>query len=126
VMICYDLRFPELSRLLTLMGAEVLVTPSGWVEGELKVEHWQTMVRARALENGCYVIAPDQVANIYIGHSMVVDPFGRIVVDMGESEGLEIVDIDRAVVGEVREKLPLLKNRRSDIYGKSDFSVKLS
>jgi deaminated glutathione amidase len=126
VMICYDLRFPELSRLLTLMGAEVLVAPSGWVEGELKVEHWQTMVRARALENGCYVIAPDQVANIYIGHSMVVDPFGRIVVDMGESEGLEIVDIDLAMVGEVREKLPLLKNRRSDIYGKSDFSAKLS
>lgn len=125
MMICYDLRFPELSRLLTLMGAEVLVAPSGWVEGELKVEHWQTMVRARALENGCYVIAPDQVANIYIGHSMVVDPFGRIVVDMGESQGLEIVDLDLAMVGEVREKLPLLKNRRSDIYGKAGLSGKL-
>ena len=125
MMICYDLRFPELSRLLTLMGAEVLVAPSGWVQGDLKVEHWQTMVRARALENGCYVIAPDQVANIYIGHSMVVDPFGRIVVDMDESQGLEIVDLDLAMVGEVREKLPLLKNRRSDIYGKADFSAKL-
>jgi deaminated glutathione amidase len=125
MMICYDLRFPELSRLLTLMGAEVLVAPSGWVEGDLKVEHWQTMVRARALENGCYVIAPDQAANIYIGHSMVVDPFGRIVVDLGKSEGLEIVDLDLAMVGEVREKLPLLKNRRSDIYAKAAFSAKL-
>jgi predicted amidohydrolase len=126
MMICYDLRFPELSRLLTLMGAEVLVAPSGWVEGDLKVEHWQTMVRARALENGCYVIAPDQVANIYIGHSMVVDPFGRIVVDLGESQGLETVDLDLAMVGEVREKLPLLKNRRSDIYGNAVFSAKLA
>jgi deaminated glutathione amidase len=124
MMICYDLRFPELSRLLTLMGAEVLVAPSGWVQGDLKVEHWQTMVRARALENGCYVIAPDQVANIYIGHSMVVDPFGRIVVDLGESQGLEIVDLDLAMVGEVREKLPLLKNRRSDIYGNAALNLK--
>ena len=117
IMICYDLRFPELSRLLTLMGAEILMAPSGWVQGDMKVEHWQTMVRARALENGCYVIAPDQVGNIYIGHSMVVDPFGRTVVDMGESQGLSIVDVDLAMVEEVRAKLPLLKNRRADIYG---------
>jgi predicted amidohydrolase len=124
MMICYDLRFPELSRLLTLMGAQVLVAPSGWVEGDFKVEHWQTMVRARALENGCYVIAPDQTANIYIGHSMVVDPFGRIVVDLGQSPGLETVDLDLAMVGEVREKLPLLKNRRSDIYGNAALATK--
>jgi deaminated glutathione amidase len=117
MMICYDLRFPELSRLLTLAGTEILVSPSGWVQGDMKVEHWQTMVRARAVENGCYVIAPDQVGNIYIGHSMVVDPFGRVVIDMGERQGLEIVDLDLSMVGEVREKLPLLKNRRADIYG---------
>jgi deaminated glutathione amidase len=104
----------------------VLVAPSGWVEGDLKVEHWQTMVRARALENGCYVIAPDQVANIYIGHSMVVDPFGRIVVDLGETQGMEIVDLDLAMVREVREKLPLLKNRRLDIYGNAVFGAKLA
>ena len=122
-MICYDLRFPELSRLLALMGAEIFVSPSGWVQGDMKVEHWQTMVRARALENGCYVIAPDQVGNIYIGHSMVVDPFGRVVVDMVERQGLEIVDFDLSMVGEVREKLPLLKNRRSDIYARGIFSV---
>ena len=118
MMICYDLRFPELSRLLALMGAEIFVSPSGWVQGDMKVEHWQTMVRARALENGCYVIAPDQVGNIYIGHSMVVDPFGRVVVDMVERQGLEIVDFDLSMVGEVREKLPLLKNRRADIYAR--------
>jgi predicted amidohydrolase len=118
MMICYDLRFPELSRLLTLMGADVLVAPSGWVQGEVKVEHWQTMVRARALENGCYVIAPGQVGNIYIGHSMVVDPFGRTVAEMGENEGLEVVELDSRMVAEVREKLPLLKNRRRDVYTK--------
>ena len=118
VMICYDLRFPELSRLLALLGAELLFAPAGWVKGELKIEHWQTMIRARALENGCYVIAPGQFGNIYIGHSMVVDPFGRILIDIGEHEGLEVVDIDLAVVSEVREKLPLLKNRRADVYAK--------
>jgi deaminated glutathione amidase len=126
MMICYDLRFPELSRLLTLAGAEILVSPSGWVQGDMKVEHWKTMVRARALENGCYVIAPGQVGNIYIGHSMVVDPFGRVVIDMGERQGLEIVDLDLSMVGEVREKLPLLKNRRADIYGSAVFAAKLS
>jgi deaminated glutathione amidase len=124
MMICYDLRFPEMSRLLTLMGADVLVSPSGWVQGDMKVEHWQTMVRARALENGCYVIAPGQVGNIYIGHSMVVDPFGKILVDMGERQGLKIVDVDLAVVKDVRDKLPLLKNRRADIYRKYDPATK--
>jgi deaminated glutathione amidase len=119
LMICYDLRFPELSRLLTLRGANVLIAPSGWVQGEMKIDHWQTMIKARALENGCYVIAPDQVGNIYIGHSLVVDPFGRILVEMGEREGLEVIDIDLTLVQEVRQKLPLLQNRREDVYRKS-------
>jgi len=124
MMICYDLRFPELSRLLTLMGADVLVAPSGWVQGEMKVEHWQTMVRARALENGCYVIAPDQIGNVYIGHSMVVDPFGRIIAEMGEREGLEVVELDPKIVSDVREKLPLLKNRRAEVYAKHGLLTK--
>jgi deaminated glutathione amidase len=118
VMICYDLRFPELARMLTLLGANMIVAPSGWVQGDLKVEHWQTMIKARALENGCYVVAPGQVGNIYIGHSMVVDPLGRIVVDLGEKEGLEIADLDLALVTETRAKLPLVKNRRTDVYAR--------
>jgi predicted amidohydrolase len=118
MMICYDLRFPELARILTLMGADILLAPSGWVKGEKKVEHWHTMVRARALENGSYVVAPDQVENIYIGHSLVVDPFGNIVVDMKVDEGVALVDIDPTLVAETRDKLPLLKNRRADIYSK--------
>jgi predicted amidohydrolase len=125
-MICYDLRFPELSRILTLLGANVILSPSGWIEGPMKVEHWQTMIRARALENGCYVIAPDQVGNIYIGHSMVVDPFGRVVLDMRDQEGLETAELDPGVIADVREKLPLLKNRRVDVYAKHMNSAKIS
>ncbi len=116
VMICYDLRFPELSRLLTVSGADVLVAPSAWVAGPMKEEHWQTMIKARAIENGSYVVAPDQVGNIYVGRSMVVDPFGAILLDMGQNEGMEVVELDMGKVKKVRESLPLLKNRRTDIY----------
>ncbi len=117
-MICYDLRFPELARMLTLAGANVLFAPSGWVQGDLKVEHWQTMIKARALENGCFVIAPNQVGNIYTGHSMAVDPLGRTLVDLQEKEELAVIEIDLALVNEVRNKLPLLQNRRTDVYAK--------
>ena len=119
VMICYDLRFPEMARMLALEGANVLAAPSGWVQGELKVEHWQTMIKARALENGCYVLAPDQTGNIYIGHSLIVDPLGRTVVDLGTNEGLEVVELDLNLVRETREKLPLLQNRRTDVYARN-------
>ena len=118
VMICYDLRFPEMARMLALGGSDVLFAPSGWVQGDMKLDHWQTMIKARALENGCFVVAPDQTGNIYIGHSLVVDPFGRMVLDMGDREGLEIVDLDLGIVAEAREKLPLLKNRRAEVYSK--------
>ena len=117
-MICYDLRFPEMARMLALRGADVLIAPSGWVQGDLKVDHWQTMIKARALENGCYVIAPDQVGNIYIGHSVAVDPLGRTVVDLDDKQGIEIVELDLNLVCETREKLPLLKNRRTDVYAR--------
>jgi len=116
VMICYDLRFPELSRLLTVGGADILVAPSAWVAGPMKEEHWQTMLKARAIENGSYVVAPDQVGNIYAGRSMVVDPFGAVLLDMGQNEGMEVVELDMNKVKEVRQSLPLLKNRRTDIY----------
>ena len=116
MMICYDLRFPEMARMLALAGANILVAPSGWVQGDLKVEHWQTMIKARALENGCFVIAPNQVGNIYTGHSMAVDPLGRTLVDLDENEDLEVIKLNLQLVNEVREKLPLLKNRRTDVY----------
>jgi deaminated glutathione amidase len=118
MMICYDLRFPEMARMLSLRGSQLLFAPSGWVQGDMKLDHWQTMIKARALENGCYVVAPGQTGNIYLGHSLVADPYGRIVTDMGEAEGLQVVDLDLAVVAEAREKLPLLKNRRAEVYAR--------
>ncbi len=116
MMICYDVRFPELSRLLALNDANILVVPSAWVAGDKKVEHWQVMLKARAIENGCYVIAPDQTGNIYIGRSMVINPYGDVLLDMGEEEGLRIIDLDLDYLHRIREKLPLLKNRRVDVY----------
>lgn len=116
LMICYDIRFPEMSRILALAGAEVLAIPSAWVQGVMKEEHWQIMLKARAIENGCYVIAPDQVGNIFSGRSMVIDPFGITLLDMGTKEGLEIIEIDRNRLKSVRKSLPLLSNRRIDAY----------
>ena len=124
MMICYDLRFPEMARMLTLAGADILIAPSGWVQGDLKLDHWQTMIRARALENSCYVVAPDQAGNIYIGHSLVVDPLGRTLVDLGEKEDMAIVELDTNLIRETREKLPLLANRRTDVYAKHGYNLK--
>ena len=77
LMTCYDLRFPELGRLLADAGAEVLVVPAAWVAGARKVEHWRTLARARAIENTAYVVAVGQPGPRYSGHSLVVDPLGR-------------------------------------------------
>ncbi|HET7337669.1 MAG TPA: nitrilase-related carbon-nitrogen hydrolase, partial [Candidatus Nitrosotalea sp.] len=116
MMICYDLRFPEMSRILASSGSDVLVIPSAWVKGKMKEEHWLTINKTRAIENGCYVISPDQVGNIYCGRSVVVDPYGKILLDMKKKEGIGIVDISLDEVKQVRQKLPLLQNRRTDIY----------
>jgi deaminated glutathione amidase len=116
MMICYDLRFPEMSRILASSGSEVLVIPSAWVKGKMKEEHWLTINKTRAIENGCYVISPDQVGNIYCGRSLVIDPYGKILLDMKKREGIGIVDISLDEVKQVRQKLPLLRNRRIDIY----------
>ena len=116
MMICYDLRFPEMSRALALAGSEVLIVPSAWVKGPMKEEHWITINKTRAIENGCYVIAPDQVGNIYCGRSLVVDPYGKVLVDMKKKQGIIFVDIDLKKVKEIRKVLPLLKNRRADTY----------
>jgi predicted amidohydrolase len=116
LMICYDLRFPEMSRSLAVAGSEVLVAPSAWVKGDMKEEHWLTINKTRAIENGCYVIAPDQVGNIYCGRSIVVDPYGKILLDMKKRQGIGYVNIDLKKIKQVRKVLPLLKNRRTDVY----------
>jgi predicted amidohydrolase len=116
LLICYDMRFPEISRILTVNGANILVSPSAWVAGFMKREHWEIMVRARAIENGVYVLAPNQVGNIYCGHSMAIDPFGSTIVDMKNRKGIEFIDIDSSKIDTTRRTLPLLMNRRTDVY----------
>ena len=116
MMICYDLRFPEMSRSLASSGSEVLVAPSAWVKGDMKEEHWITINKTRAIENGCYVIAPDQVGNIYCGRSVVVDPYGKILLDMKKKQGIGYVNIELKKIKQIRKVLPLLKNRRIDVY----------
>ena len=116
MLICYDLRFPEMSRKLTLAGSEILVAPSAWVKGEMKEDHWISINKTRAIENGCYVIAPDQVGNIYCGRSLVVNPFGKILVDMKKRQGIAYADISLSEIKKTRTVLPLLKNRRKDVY----------
>jgi len=116
LLICYDMRFPEISRILTVNGARILISPSAWVAGFMKQEHWEIMLKARAIENGVYVIAPNQLGNIYCGRSMVIDPFGTVLVDMGNREGMEIMNIDNSRINTIRRRLPLLKNRRTDVY----------
>ncbi|HEY6535969.1 MAG TPA: carbon-nitrogen hydrolase family protein [Candidatus Nitrosocosmicus sp.] len=116
VLVCYDLRFPELSRLMTLEGSLALISPSGWVQGTMKEDHWLTMCKARSIENGVYIIAPNQVGNIFCGRSLVVDPFGIVILDMGNKEGMDIVNLDMERITIVRNDLPLLNHRRTDLY----------
>ena len=112
LMTCYDLRFPEEARALVDAGADVLVVPAAWVAGERKVDHWRTLVRARAIENTTYVVAVGQPGPRYTGHSMVVDPLGDVLVEAGEGAETLLVTLDREVVERARRTNPSLANRR--------------
>jgi deaminated glutathione amidase len=112
VMTCYDLRFPELGRRLVDAGADVLVVPSAWVAGPRKVEHWTTLLRARAIENTVYVVGVGQPGPRYTGHSMVVDPLGDVVASTGDGPAVVRAELDPAAVLRARETNPSLANRR--------------
>ncbi len=113
LMTCYDLRFPELARALVDAGAEVLVVPAAWVAGDLKVDHWRTLVRARAIENTVYVVAVGQPAPRYCGHSMVVGPLGEVLVEGGGAEEVVLeTSLDLSVLAQARRTNPSLGNRR--------------
>ncbi len=112
ILTCYDLRFPELARCLVDDGAEVILVPAAWVAGPRKVDHWTTLLRARAIENTAYVVGVGQPAPKSSGHSMVVDPFGEVVVEGGDEAEILTADLDLGVVAEARRTNPSLANRR--------------
>lgn len=125
--ICYDLRFPELYRMLALDGAEVLFVPAAFTLYTGK-DHWHTLLRARAIENQCYVLAPAQIgphdphAQCY-GHALVADPWGTVIADAPNHEGVVTADIDFAYLRQVRAQVPSLANRRPSAYQREKIGV---
>jgi predicted amidohydrolase len=118
LMTCYDLRFPELARALVDRGAELLVVPAAWVAGPRKLEHWRTLLQARAIENTVYVAAAAQPGPRYTGHSLIVSPRGETLEldeeDVPAEGGGVVVSsrVDREHLEEVRAENPSLANRR--------------
>ncbi len=114
--ICYDLRFPELYRRLASLGATLLVVPSAFTLMTGK-DHWEVLLRARAIENLAYVLAPAQHGRhsenrITYGHSMLVDPWGLVAGTASDGEGMVIGNVDEEVISRVRSSLPALAHRR--------------
>ena len=119
VAICYELRFPAFIQHAADRGADVLAVPSAWVAGPLKEEHWNIIVRARALENTMYVAAAGMTGVGFCARSMVVDPMGVITAGLGEAAGVGVTDVSKERLAQVRAKLPLVAQRRAA----SDFPV---
>ena len=117
--ICYDIRFPELYRLMALEGAQVIFTPACFTLPTGK-DHWEPILRTRAIENGCYIVAAGQIGKkdrfTAYGNSMVVDPWGTVIARAKEQVGFVCAEIDLDYLDSVREKNPALRNRRPDIY----------
>lgn len=114
--ICYDLRFPDLYRALSDAGATVLAIPAAFTR-PTGAAHWHVLMRARAIEAAAFVIAAAQTGahadgRATYGHSLVVDPWGEVLLDMGEAAGVGFADIDPARVAEVRSRIPVLDHRR--------------
>jgi predicted amidohydrolase len=114
--VCYDLRFPELYRALAQKGAQIIFVPSAFTAYTGQA-HWEVLLRARAIENQVYVIAPDQFGQSAKsfethGHSMIVDPWGRIVAELADGAGIISAEIDLDYLAKVRAELPALRHRR--------------
>jgi deaminated glutathione amidase len=118
LMTCYELRFPEMARVLALQGAELILVPTAWLAGRMKEEHLHILAKARALENTVYVAVASQTGRIFTGRSIVVDPFGVSICDAGEEEGLVTAEIDLERLARVRKLLPSLEHIRNDVYGR--------
>lgn len=119
--ICYDLRFPELYRLLALAGAELIFVPAAFTLYTGK-DHWHVLLRARAIENQCYIAAPAQIGphdpgQQCYGHALVADPWGTVIAEAANRVGVVVTTLDFAYLREVRQQLPSLANRRPEVYG---------
>lgn len=112
LMICYDLRFPEVARSLAARGAQLIVVPSAWAAGPLKEMHWQLLAGARALENTVYLAACSETSRVNIGCSRIVDPLGVSVAAAGHAPELLLSEVDPARITAARRALPVLANRR--------------
>ncbi|QGT99865.1 putative amidohydrolase / Aliphatic amidase AmiE [Candidatus Syntrophocurvum alkaliphilum] len=120
VMICYDGRFPELARIAALNGAQIIIIPGAFnlTTGPL---HWELIMRSRAVDNQVFVVAaapsrnPDAGYQAW-GHSMIVNPWGTIIAQTDEGEGIVMGEIDLDVVNKVRQEIPVLSQRRNDLY----------
>ncbi len=120
IMICYDLRFPELSRLYALRGANIIAVPAAFnnITGPM---HWEVLFRARAIDNQLFLLGaspaplPDASYHAY-GHSLVVDPLGHILEQLSEQEAILICEISLSAIPHARKRLPLLQHRRCDLY----------
>jgi predicted amidohydrolase len=118
--VCYDFRFPELGRLMVLRGAQVIIVPAAF-NMTTGPAHWEIMFRSQALNNQVFAVgtapARDPSASYTSwAHSIVVDPWGRMVNMMDETEGIYVGELDLSMVSEIRDQLPLLKHRRTDVY----------
>ncbi|MBD2869715.1 carbon-nitrogen family hydrolase [Paenibacillus arenilitoris] len=119
MMICYDIRFPELARKLALEGAKLLFVPAEWPNPRL--HHWRTLLTARAIENQMFVVACNRTGTSgdtsFFGHSLVLDPWGETIAEAGEEETIVYADIDLSLVDAVRTKIPVFEDRRPSVYG---------
>lgn len=120
VAICYDIRFPELSRLLALEGVELMVLPGAFNMTTGPV-HWETLIRSRAIDNQFFLAAASPARDtsasyVAYGHSMIVDPWGEVLAEAGSGEEIIYADIQLNRIKEVRSQIPVLENRRMDIY----------
>jgi nitrilase len=120
--VCYDLRFPELYRHYAQQGAHLLLVPSAFTHTTGQA-HWEVLLRARAIENQCYIIAPAQwgehpVGRMCYGRSMIINPWGTVIAQAADGEGVVVANLDMADLERIRTAVPSLANRRPRVYTK--------
>jgi omega-amidase len=122
--ICYDLRFPELFRRYALEETRVVIIPAEWPLE--RIEHWRALLVARAIENQCYIIACNAAGEIgdtmFGGHSMIVDPWGNIVIEANETPFLVTAEIEMDLIDDVRKRIPVINDRRPETYETLDIN----